>query len=64
MKISDIINREEFIISDVSSEIEFDKLTTDLNQVSKEDILIIPNSKKYVKDKTGYRIATRLFLAN
>ncbi len=47
MKISDIINREEFIISDVSSEIEFDKLTTDLNQVSKEDILIIPNSKKY-----------------
>ena len=33
MKISDIIYREEYILSEVSDEIDFGKITTDFNTV-------------------------------
>ena len=46
MKICDIIKREEYILSEVDDELDFSKLSIDPNEISNEDILIIPNSKK------------------
>jgi UDP-N-acetylmuramoyl-L-alanyl-D-glutamate--2,6-diaminopimelate ligase len=49
MKISDIIYKDEYLYSDVDDNTEFDNLTTDINNVSKSDILIIPNHLKLDK---------------
>ena len=46
MKISDIIYREEYILSEVSDEIDFGKITTDPREICNGDLLIIPSSKK------------------
>ncbi len=49
MKISDIIYREEYILSEVSDELDFVKITTDTGEVREGDLLIIPNSKRMPK---------------
>lgn len=46
MKISDIIHPEEYILSEVSDELEFNRLITDPSEISEGDLLIIPNSKR------------------
>ena len=49
MKISDIIHPEEYILSEVSDELEFNRLITDPSEISEGDLLIIPNSKGFLK---------------
>lgn len=46
MKISDIIYREEYILSEVAEDLEFNELKTRLEEINKGDILIVPNSQK------------------
>ncbi len=46
MKISDIIHREEYIISEVSDDLDFKGLSIHLEEICDGDILIIPNSQK------------------
>lgn len=46
MKISDIIYREEYFVSEVSESLEFKRLTTRPWEIEEGDILIIPNSQK------------------
>lgn len=46
MKISDIIYREEYILSEVDDELDFYRITTLPSEVCEGDLLIIPNSRK------------------
>ncbi len=46
MKISEIIYCDEYILSEVNENLEFDKLSTDASTVGEQDILVVPNSNK------------------
>lgn len=45
MKICDIIYREEYILSEVDDDLEFDRIITDLSNTGNADLLIVPNEK-------------------
>lgn len=47
MKISDIIFKEEYILSLAEDDIEFSKIVTDPSEANSDSLLIIPNSEKY-----------------
>ena len=47
MKISDIIFKEEYILSTVDDSAEFGNIVTDPRKTDESSLLIIPNSKKY-----------------
>lgn len=46
MKISDIIRREEYILSEVADDLEFNGMKIRLEEIEDGDILIIPNSQR------------------
>lgn len=46
MRISEIIYCNEYILSEIDENIEFDSLSTDASTVSEHDILVIPNSNR------------------
>jgi len=46
MKVKDIIYPDEYILCEVDEDSEFQRLVTDINEASEEDILLIANSKK------------------
>ena len=43
MKISDIIHREEYILCEISENIEFNRLVTSVDEMKSDDLLIIAN---------------------
>ncbi|MBQ8302979.1 MAG: UDP-N-acetylmuramoyl-L-alanyl-D-glutamate--2,6-diaminopimelate ligase [Clostridia bacterium] len=56
MKIFDIIYSDEFIISDINENIDVGNLTTDINNIREDSILIIPNSLKLPKEISSAKI--------
>lgn len=46
MRICDIISPDEYLFSEVNTELTFNKITMDISTAGEEDILIIPNSLK------------------
>ena len=46
MKICDIISREEYILSEIDDNLEFNRIITDPIDVNEGDLLIIPNDRR------------------
>ena len=49
MKISDIINKNEYILCEVDTNLEFKRLTTTPDKIKEGDILILPNEQRLPK---------------
>ncbi|MBO7195774.1 MAG: UDP-N-acetylmuramoyl-L-alanyl-D-glutamate--2,6-diaminopimelate ligase [Clostridia bacterium] len=51
MKISDIISREEYIVSEINDSTEFNRLSDRVQSICDGDVLVIPNSKRAPKQE-------------
>ena len=56
MKIFDIIHTDEYILTEVDGNLDVGNLTTDINNIQEDSILIIPNSFKLPKEISSAKI--------